>query len=76
MPLFAGPKGLGIAMYGGGTQGHHVVINSPIDARGADPSIVPRLNAAMKETHDRTIKTVFALFGQGGAMARASGKRG
>lgn len=55
-----------------------VVVNQTvtIDARGADPSILPRINAALARNKDETVALVYGLMRKGGKASRAAGLRG
>lgn len=74
MPLRRGKDGkLGVAAAGGG--GPSVTQNITIDARGADPTVIPLIRAAMAETERRTIATLTAQVQRGGQAAKTFGRR-
>lgn len=58
---------------GGG--GPSVVQNIEIDARGADMGVEQRIRVAMNEAEDRAVTRIVREAGQGGAVARALGRR-
>lgn len=60
-PIWGGGVGAFAAGYDGQDTGSTVTINASIDARGADPTVMPRINAALREMESRIIKSVPAI---------------
>lgn len=74
MPLRRGKDGkLGVAAAGGGGGG--VVNNFTIDARGADPSVVPLIRAGVEEAVRRSQAQFLASIQRGGQAAKIVGRR-
>lgn len=74
MPLRRGKDGkLGVAAQGSGGGG--VVNNFTIDARGADPSVVPLIRAGVEEAVRRSQAEFLASIQRGGQAAKIVGRR-
>lgn len=74
MPLRRGKDGkLGVAAAGGGDGG--IVQHITIDARGADPSVVPLIQAAMEQAKRAAKAEIYSEIQRGGQAAKIVGRR-